>query len=123
MNFGNKYSAKFFLEKTSLEPEGSIHVSGVTSPSSTVLSKFRDVSDCDTSDIDGEAGDGPLVTVDCIVDDVVTKVASGAGNRTIDTDHSVKHIDFPLRMARTKQTNRKGQDQNAHRHSQGVTRR
>ena len=86
------------------------------------MSEFDVTPDYDTSDIDfvleeRDECDIPVV-VDCVVPTVVHAEHSSPNNKS---DEISKRIDSSSRMARTKQTQRKGQDYNAARKQTGVT--
>ena len=95
-----------------------MHVSEAASPSSIVLSEFNDTPNYDTSDLDDR--DEPIlnVVVACEVNNIASKGVDGI--ETVTHNRNINPHDSPSRMARTKQTNRKGQDQNAHRKSQQI---
>ena len=97
--------------------EESIPVLEHSSPSSIAISEFSQDVNYDTSDLDLDECDEPLFNVD--LDCPVTTVASGRGiDGNICSNASTNVPDSPDSMARTKQTNRKGQDQNAQRRAQ-----
>ena len=97
--------------------EESIPVLENSSPSSIAISEFSRDVDYNTSDLDLDERDEPLLNVE--LDCLVTTVASGQGiDENVCDNAGIKIPDSSDSMARTKQTNRKGQDQNAQRRAQ-----
>ena len=100
-----------------MNTEESIPVLEHSSPSSIAISEFSQDVDYNTSDLDLDECDEPLLNVELSCP--VTTVASGQGiDGNVCNDASTKIHDSSDSMARTKQTNRKGQDQNAQRRAQ-----